>query len=139
MSEESNDPPDGPTQEFSDSTIGMSAYNVLCMHNGRTMQLDVILLVIKNMQHAYLEDVQLQRAMNKLIELRRIMRNADGSYQIVAKEGLFVIARDKSDYNEQTMTGGWNGWMVKDPRIRDGVGARPLQQLLPVKVEEVNP
>lgn len=130
MTEKTTEPPDGLHQANADSTIGMTLYNVLAMHNGRTLNADQLLLVARNVQHVDLKDPQLNRALAMLIKLGRIKQNEDGTYQLVAKEGLFVAMRDLTDYNDKNMSGGWGGWQVKDPRIRDGKGVRPIEQLL---------
>lgn len=130
MTKEITEPPDGVDQVNADSTIGMTIYNVLAMHNGRTLNADVILTVVRNMQHADLKEPQLTRALVMLVLLGYIEQNEDGTYQLVAEEGLFVVMRDLKDYNDKNMSGGWGGWKVKDPRIRDGKGVRPIEQLL---------
>ena len=122
-------PPDGPHQANADSTVGMTLYNVLAMHHGRAMNADQLMTVARNLQHSDLLEPQCDRALAMLLELGRIKNGADG-YELVAKEGLFVAKRDLSDYNDKTMSGGWGGWKLKDPRIRDGQGVRPIEHLL---------
>ncbi len=113
---------------YADSTVGMTAYNVLAM-SGQPMDLDEIHTVAVRMQHTGLDKDQLAQALQGLIERKRILHK-DGIYTFRAHERLFVVQRDLSDYNWETMEGGWEGWQVKDPRIRNGVGVRPIESQL---------
>ncbi len=114
--------------KYGNSTVGISAYNVLAARGPANAE--DIHVAIEKMQLAGLKMPQLQVALDKLVELGRITLAADGTYALVAGEALFVCSRNESDYDPVTGDGGWRGWLVKDPRIRDGKGSRPLEHLI---------
>lgn len=114
--------------DFADSTIAMTIYNMLNMLP--PMTLEELQPAAMKLQHIGLGLDQTQRAVDGLMERGRIVQGDDGKYGSAAREKLMVVTRDLSDYNDQKMTGGWEGWRVKDPRIRDGIGTRPLEHVL---------
>lgn len=112
------------------STLGMAAYNALVIQPRAMNAADIVHVTTQMMQHDVDAD-QMQAALDKLVELRRIKEpDADGCYALVAGEALLVVQRNRDDYDPKTGEGGWYGWRVKDPRIRDGVGTRPLEHLI---------
>lgn len=113
---------------YADSTIGMTAYNVIAMHSNPTA-FDDICTVACRLQHADLDREQMQRALDELVARKRVTV-VDGIYDLVASDRLMVVQRDLGDYNPRTMEGGWEAWRVKDPRVRDGVGTRPIESLI---------
>lgn len=118
------------TPELADSTLGMAAYNALAVCPQPLTGSDVFTMAVRMMQHE-LDQEQMQRALDKLVALKYIYApNADAKYALIASESLVVVVRDRTDYDPKTRDGGWHGWRVKDPRIRDGQGTRPLEQLI---------
>lgn len=111
------------------STLGMAAYNALAIQPRTMNAKDIVHVTTQMMQHD-VDAEQMQDALDRLLKLKRIKRGADGCYALVAGEALLVVQRDRDDYNPKTGEGGWGGWRVKDPRIRDGIGTRPLEHLI---------
>lgn len=111
-----------------DSTVGFTVYNVLTMNRG-AMTVEQIHIVAMNQQHMDLELAQVQRGADKLVYLKRI-KVEQGAYSLIATERFRVVRRDMSDYNVSNMEGGWEGWQVQVPGLRDGIGFRPLEELL---------
>ena len=112
------------------STLGMAAYNALAIQPRVMNAADIVFVTTQMMQHDVDAD-QMQEALDRLVKLGRINApDADGCYALVAKEALLVVQRDRDDHDPKTGEGGWGGWRVKDPRIRDGVGTRPLEHLI---------
>ena len=105
------------------STLGMAAYNALVIQPRAMNAADIVHVTTQMMQHD-VDTKQMQDALDKLVELRRIKAPDDaGLYALVASEHLLVVMRNRDN-------DGWDGWRVKDPRIRDGVGTRPLEHLI---------
>lgn len=113
---------------YADSTIGMTVYNVLCIV-GRPMTVEDMLGSAR-MQHAGLQLDDVVRAVAGLLARGRLVEKPGDTYDLASQHRLIVVRRDLGDYDYVTMEGGWEGWQVKDPRIRDGVGTRPLEALL---------
>ncbi len=111
------------------STLGMAAYNALAVQPHALSTANMVIVVSRLMQHE-IDEEQLGDALAKLIELERIKLDDEGRYTLVAHEPLLVVTRDRSDYDPETGEGGWNGWRVKDPRITNGIGHRPLEHLI---------
>jgi len=120
--------PDIEMRDAADSTVAMTFYNLLAMTRG-PMALEELRAAAIRLQHPHISEAQAKRAMDGLVTRGRAAPTS-GGYTLLANEKLFVVQRDLGDYNPQAMTGGWEGWFVKDPRIRDGVGVRPIEQLL---------
>lgn len=121
------------------STLGMAAYNALAIQP-RVMDFKDIVFATTQMMHHDVDAKQMQAALDRLVELGRIKSPDDkGRYELVAGEALLVVQRDRSDYNHETGEGGWGGWRVKDPRIRDGVGTRPLEHLIGQATADISP
>lgn len=116
-----------------DSTIGMTAFNLIAAYTN-PMTAEELKLVAERTQHRELQLDQMERALAKLVELKRVKLDEDGCYVCAANPRLMVISRDMSDYNPTTMEGGWAGWKVRDPRLRDGVGTRPVETVLGLEV-----
>ena len=116
-------------EAFADSTVAMTLYNLLAMVRG-ALTVEQLTSSAMKLQHRGLETEQTQRALDGLVERGRIKLQPDGTYALIARERLMVVQRDLGDYDPKAMTGGWEGWHVKDPRLRDGKGVRPLEQLL---------
>ncbi len=116
---------DETAEVYADSTIAMTLYNVLCIIPGAANIKQLHELAMKT-QHVSLSLLQTERGLAGLVERNRIVKNG-GQYSLVAKQKLMVVQRDLGDYNSKTMKGGWEGWQIKDPRIRDGKGTRPLE------------
>ncbi len=115
---------------IADSTLGMAAYNSLAVCPQPLSGEDVLKMSKRMMQHE-LSPKQMKRALAKLVELKYILPpNEDGKYALIATESLLVVSRNRNDYDPETGDGGWHEWRVKDPRIRDGQGTRPLEQLI---------
>ena len=111
------------------STLGMAAYNALAIQPRAMNAKDIVHVTTQMMQHE-VDAKQMQDALDRLLKLRRIKLGADGCYALVAGEALLVVQRDRDGYDSKTGEGGWGGWRVKDPRIRDGIGTRPLEHLI---------
>lgn len=120
---------------YGNSTVGMTVYNLLASQGP---------LPIEGLQKGAqaqlpgMDDQQTQAASDELVKRGRI-KVVDGVYALVAQECLAVCARDESDYDPKTGEGGWEGWRVKDPRIRDGIGTRPLEYLIGQMPKEMKP
>ncbi len=118
------------TPTVADSTLGMAAYNALAVCPVPLTGSDLLTMATRMMQHD-LDKAQMQHALDKLVELKYIHApDDDGKYALIASESLMVVDRYRDDYDPETGDGGWHGWRVKDPRIRDGQGVRPLEQLI---------
>ena len=117
--------------EQADSTVGMTYYNMLVISPKGGISRATIMSLACNMSHVEVGQAQATRALKKLVELGRIeYRSADDMYELKTSEkGLLVITRDLGDYWD-SMDGGWEGWTVRDPRIRDGIGTRTLEAVL---------
>lgn len=107
----------------SDSTIAMTAYNVLVI-NDHPLGSEDIFTQAKRLQHPDLEMSQLQAALDGLVARERVT-SQDGLYHLVANERLRVVKR-----NEKAGQDGWEGWQVYDPRIRRGSHLRPLEPFI---------
>ena len=119
------------TDLYADSTIGMTAYNIVAMHR-QSLGLGAIHTLALGLQHAHLEQKQLEKALAKLVKLGCLRRNEGDKdlFELVARDRLMVVQRDLGDYDSRTMKGGWEGWQCKDPRIQDGIGVRPLEAVI---------
>lgn len=113
---------------YADSTVGVTLYNVLCMTGA--LVYEQLHDTAERMQHRSLEREQSKRVLDELVRRGRVRELDDGKYDVAASARLVVAQRDLGDYDYATMEGGWEGWQVKDPRVRDGVGFRPIEQLL---------
>ena len=115
-----------------DSTVGITFYNLLTMVTG-TMTLSQLVSAAVKMQHPTLKEAQGQRVVDELVARERIGAETIEDtivYMAVASESLLVVQRDLSDFDPKTGEGGWEGWQVKDPKIRSGSSLRPLEEIL---------
>lgn len=113
---------------YADSTVAVTLYNVLCMVGA--MDFEQLHTTAERMQHINLERDQSERVLAELVRRGRVRKADEGKYDVAASARLVVAQRDLGDYDYVTMEGGWEGWQVKDPRVRDGIGFRPIEQLL---------
>lgn len=112
---------------YADSTVAMTLYNVLCMVGAK--RVEELHATAEQLQHINLERTQTDRVLAELVHRGRV-KVTDGVFDVAASSRLVVVRRDLGDYDYITMAGGWEGWQVKDPRVRDGIGYRPIEQLL---------
>ena len=112
---------------IADSTLAMNIYNVIASYPD-DLTADQIIIALRPFAIVAVPE-QVQRVLAELVTLGRI-KTADDTYALVASESLIVVARDLGDYNATDLTGGWEGWYVKDPRIKDGKGIRPIEALI---------
>lgn len=127
------------TPTVADSTIGLAAYNALAVCPVALTGSDILTMAMRMMQHD-LDQEQMQRALDRLVALKYIhVPDDDGRYALIAGESLIVVDRYRGDYDPETGDGGWTQWRVKDPRIRDGQGTRPLEQLIGLPPHGVTP
>ena len=114
-------------QPDADSTIGMSAYNLMAI-KGRPADLDEILQELKQIQHPGLTKTQLRKAIMKLIKKEYAIQ-IDQHFSIKDIRPRKVVSRDRSDavISEKTgnVLGGWNGWMVEN-----GDGMVPIDEVI---------
>lgn len=99
------------------STVGMAAYNALVLLElaGRA---DTTVAAIRDTLlrpplNFPAELVVIERALERLIQLRRVERSGD-VYRIRGPRGGLVKVRDRSDLGKD-WDPGWQGWMVDVP------------------------
>ncbi len=115
-------------EPYGTSTIAFSLYNLLALR-GEASSVDEMLDDLKMIQHPLLELPQLSRALDRLEEKKLVVR--DGAvYRIADKRRRVIVERDLSDaaVDPETgeLVGGWNDWMMRDPRR----GLIPIEEVL---------
>ena len=121
---------------YADSTIAMSAYNVLAPGGG--CGINELLGTLQAIAHPGLGLDTLMRAVSGLLDRRLIRIDDDGEqpvYVVCDPRPRIVVGRDRSDLRveDYRAVGGWNGWIVRDPG-----GAIALLQP-PVTEDKVKP
>lgn len=107
------------TEEYADSTVAWTVYNMVCRTTGNIAKPEILLDVIREHVHS---DLTLQR-------LRRVIRIMKRNGFLVPRGKEFgpcdrkrriAVKRDRSDFHideKGRIRGGWNGWLVRDPLV----------------------
>ena len=102
------------SQDIADSTVALTAYNILAVTNG-AMTAQALHRQAEQAQLKGLEQEQMDRALNELFRLGRVMVH-DGLYACPDKRRRVVVTRLRNDVGEDedgNITGGWQGWRVR--------------------------
>lgn len=100
---------------YAQSTIAMTAYNVLATELRPSKVSDIHTGVIK--QHPGLEMEDTEAALDELFDRGFITYDDMLGYDLLDEQRRVVVARDRSDGaidDDGKPIGGWNKWMVKD-------------------------
>jgi hypothetical protein len=120
---------DATPEQHPTSTVAMSAYNLVAVA-GRPLTEVEIRERLASSQHPGLGIERTREAVNALVS-RHLMRLAgDGAFDIVDPLRRVVVGRDRSDaevLDDGTVTGGWNGWRVRERSARAAV---PIEEVL---------
>ncbi len=113
---------------YGTSTIAFSLYNLLALR-GEASSVDEMLDDLEMIQHPLLELPQLNRALDRLEEKKLVIRDGD-DYRVIDRRRRVIVERDLLDaaVDPETgeLVGGWNGWMVRDPRR----GLVPIEEVV---------
>lgn len=102
--------------EYADSTIAMSIYNVLATTGGPMNDL-MVFNHVRTTANPGVTKKQFDASLNKLGKMKLIRRTPLGIAAVDPKRRI-IVSRDRSDMKKQVdgrVTGGWGGWMWKDP------------------------
>ena len=116
-------------EPYATSTVAMTIYNLLTV-SGRTAEgpLEIADLV-RASQHPEATDAMICRAWDGLVERKLLVETPDGWRPVDARRRT-VFGRDRSDVaidkDSGAVTGGWNGWKLKDPVY----GAVPVEEVI---------
>lgn len=109
------------TDLYADSTVAMTAYNLLALTGGST--LDDLLDSVRTMAHPELDLEQLRRAVAELVMRKLAVKapanSANGArmlYSIVDAKRRLVVGRNRADMVEEddgSISGGWGFWVVR--------------------------
>ena len=101
---------------YGDSTIAMSAHNLLIVTGG-PLQPASIIEQLRRLQHPTLRPAQLDRALGRLVELG-LVSVTDLGYAATDRMRRLIVARcldDVVENDDGTVNGGWTGWMRREP------------------------
>lgn len=102
-------------QEYGDSTIAMSTVNLL-IATGGPLPDDAILEQLRELQHPVLEAAQLNRALERLVEIK-LIRSTPLGYVQTDDQRRLIIQRSLDDVvvdDDGVIQGGWSGWMRRE-------------------------
>jgi len=110
-----------------DSTVGLSAYNILCTHG--PMAKTVLFAMIQRAHPGVVAREQFDRAVVGLVERKRIVLDADEQVAVIDTQRRIVVTRSLEDAREPNaaFVSGWSGWLVKE---KTGGGVRALEGVL---------
>jgi hypothetical protein len=111
------------------STVAVSAYNLVAVA-GKPLKATEIRERLASSQHVGLSIERTREALNGLVG-RKLMRLAgDEAFDVVDPKRRVVVGRDRSDaqvLDDGAVTGGWNGWRVRERATRSAV---PIEEVL---------
>ena len=102
------------SQDFADSTVAMTAYNILAVTSG-AMTARALHKHATQAQLNGLEQEQMDRALAELEVLGRVLVQGD-LYTCADEKRRVVVTRKRDDVGEDAdgnVTGGWQGWRVR--------------------------
>lgn len=102
--------------EYADSTVAMSVYNVVCRTSGEIERPESILDSIRKYAHPNLGMSQLRRVVRRMVRSGLLVRR-EKSLAPCDRKRRVVVQRDRSDCwidDKGRIRGGWNGWLAKD-------------------------
>ena len=123
------------SDEYADSTIAMSLYNIICKTTGDVSNPETLIDIIREHAHPNLTKSQLRRVVRSMVR-RGILTKRGNSYCPCDQQRRLVVIRDRDDCTidaKGRIRGGWNGWKVRD-QLK---GTLSLLVLMPPKPKEV--
>jgi hypothetical protein len=103
-------------QEWADSTIAMSIYNIVAKLGRPLGNIDEILDVVRKLYHPGLLKKDAKRAVAEL-KKRKLLIKVKGGLDVADVQRRLVVGRNREDAEIQedgTVTGGWKDWQVED-------------------------
>ena len=123
------------TEEYADSTVAMTLYNVICRTSGDMSNPEALLPIVKKHAHQNLSLQQLRKVV-RVMKRKGLLVPQGTSLRPCDRKRRIVVHRDRSDGridDKGRIRGGWNQWFCRD----QVVGLVPLEPRPPKAKKEI--